>query len=84
MRAKANEAEAVRKKPIRVERLDTVGRVITEMGKLYREARRGEIDSGDAARLARILQLLRQGLETADLERRIEAIERSMNGGKSA
>ena len=59
----------------RVGRLDTVGRIVSEMGRLYRQARRGEINSADASRLASILALMRQGLEASDLEKRLAALE---------
>src|SRR3954466_13150863 len=63
------------KRAQRVGRLHTVGHIVSEMGKLYRQARRGEITSSDAARLASILALMRQGLEASDLERRLNDLE---------
>ena len=65
-----------RKRAQRVGRLDTVGRIVSEMGRLYRQARRGEINSSDASRLASILALMRQGLEASDLERRLAELEK--------
>lgn len=59
----------------RVGRLHTVGHIVSEMGKLYRQARCGEINSADASRLASILALMRQGLEASELERRLAALE---------
>ena len=64
-----------RKRAQRVGRLDTVGHIVSEMGRLYRQARRGEINSADASRLASILALMRQGLEVSDLERRLSELE---------
>lgn len=64
-----------RKRAQRVGRLHTVGHIVSEMGKLYRQARRGEITSTDAARLASILALMRQGLEASELERRLAVLE---------
>ena len=52
-----------RKRRVRVGKLDTVGGVVTELGKIYREARRGELDTLDATRLANVLSDIRRGLE---------------------
>ena len=60
---------------IRVGPLDTVMRVCVELGRVYRKARRGEIDDAYAARLAGILKILREGLATAEFERRIAELE---------
>ena len=62
-------------KQARVGRLHTVGHIVSEMGKLYRQARKGEISSADASRLASILALMRQGLEASELERRLVILE---------
>jgi hypothetical protein len=59
----------------RVGPLTTVGQVAAELGRLYRAARRDDIDSAYASRLAGILAVMRQCLETAELERRLDAIE---------
>ena len=63
------------KPKIRIGRLDTVGGVVTELGRIYRAARRGELDVGDASRLATILREIRSALEASDIERRIGALE---------
>ena len=60
---------------LRYARVHTVGHIVSEMGKLYRQARKGEINSADASRLASILALMRQGLEASELERRLMALE---------
>ena len=62
---------------IRIGRLNTVGGVVTELGRVYREARRGSLDLADATRLAYILREIRCALEAGDIERRIEALEES-------
>ena len=59
----------------RIGPLDTIGGVVTELGKVYREARRGVLDIGDATRLTYILRELRCALEAGDIERRIEELE---------
>ena len=48
---------------VRVGKLDTIGSVATEMGKIYREARRAELDTLDAVRLVKVLSEIRRGLE---------------------
>ncbi len=63
------------KAKIRIGPLDTVGGVVTELGRIYRKARRGELDVGDATRLAMILREIRCALEASDIERRLEALE---------
>ena len=63
------------KAKIRIGRLDTVGGIVTELGRVYRQARRGELDLGDATRLAYVLREIRCALEASDIERRIEALE---------
>ncbi len=57
-------------------RLDTVTRVRRELARLYREARAGSLDVGDASKLAHILQILGRMIEGAELEARVEALER--------
>ncbi len=53
-----------KERKVRVGKLDTVGNVVTEMAKIYREARRGNLETLDAVRLARVLCEIRRGLET--------------------
>jgi len=63
------------KAKVRIGRLDTIGGVVTELGRVYREARRGELDVGDATRLAYILREIRCALELSEFEKRLEALE---------
>jgi Putative transposase of IS4/5 family (DUF4096) len=62
----------------RIGRLTTVGQVATELGRLYRHARWGEIPVSDASRLATILAAMRQCLEASELERRITGMEAAL------
>ncbi len=68
------------KATVRIGRLDTVGGVVTELGRVYRKARRGELDVGDATRLAYILREIRCALEASDIEKRLDALERLETG----
>ena len=64
------------KAKIRIGPLNTVGGVVTELGRVYREARRGEMDVGDATRLAMILREIRCALEASEIEKRLGDLER--------
>ena len=59
----------------RIGPLNTVGGVVSELGRIYREARRGELDMGEAKGLTYILRELRCALEAGDIERRLDALE---------
>ena len=61
---------------VRIGRLDSVGGVVKELGRIYRHARRGALDVGDATRLAIILREIRCCLEVGDMEARLVAVER--------
>ncbi len=60
---------------IRIGRLNTVGGVVTELGRVYRKARRGEMDIGEGKSLTYILRELRCALEAKDVERRLDELE---------
>jgi hypothetical protein len=64
-----------RKRKPRIGRLTTVGQVAAELGRLYRQARWGEVPVADASRLATILAAMRQCLEAGEFERRIAEME---------
>jgi hypothetical protein len=61
---------------VRIGPLDTVGGVVTEMGKVYRQARRGELDSTLAGRLVYMLTQMRGALEAGVLEERLRKLEK--------
>ncbi len=65
----------------RIGRLDTVGGVVTELGRIYRLARRSELDMADAKALTYVLREIRCALEASDIERRLEALEASNPAG---
>jgi len=58
-------------------RLDRISDCKRELGRLYKEARRGEISAQTATRLAYLLNMMAQMIETSELEKRVEAIEKS-------
>ncbi|WP_348945736.1 hypothetical protein ABHF33_03905 [Chitinibacter sp. FCG-7] len=58
--------------------LDTVCRVKKEMAKLYRDARAGAVDVGDASKMANMLSVLARLIETSELVQRMEALERAV------
>ncbi len=68
------------KASIRISRLDSVGGVVTELGRVYRQARRGQIALGDAKALTYVLRELRCALELSDIERRLDALEEAAPG----
>lgn len=55
--------------------LKSVDAVRREMGRVYRDARRGEIETTEAAKLTYILAELRKTFEISVLERRLAALE---------
>ena len=56
-------------------RLNTIGGCISEMARVYRHCRRGELDTLDGTRLVNMLREIRVALEMGELERRLEALE---------
>ena len=70
--------------PARSGPLETVGQVKTELGRLYREAKKGKRDTQDAYRLARILLAILACIQGHEVERRLVALERGSKGGAEA
>ena len=64
-----------KERTVRIGRLHTIGCVVTELGKVYRLARRGEMDINQAKGFAYVLREIRCGLEAKDVERRLEELE---------
>jgi hypothetical protein len=62
-------------KKLRISRLRSASDVRHELGRLYRAGRRDELPPVSAYRLALILKILLQSIETTDLELRIEKLE---------
>lgn len=66
---------ASRTATLRVGRLDSVWRVRRELARVYKAARRGELDTGDATRLTYCLVSLVKMIEVQDIEKRLRALE---------
>jgi len=64
---------------LRVGRLNTIGNVRHELGRVYRAARREEMDSLDASRLAAILKVVIECIRAHDFEDRLGALEEKVN-----
>lgn len=59
--------------------------VCRELARLYRQMKSGAIPPADGTKLAYVLNLLRQAIETGELETRIAALEsqaQAIKGGK--
>ncbi len=63
------------KRKVRIGPLETVGHVVTELGRVYRLARRGELEMDEAKSLTYMLREIRCALEAGDVERRLEELE---------
>ena len=73
----------VKKRGPRIGRLTSVGMVGIEIGRLYRLARRKEIETIEAYRLAQVRQVLKACLETTEIEQRLADIERAIISGET-
>jgi hypothetical protein len=67
-----------RKRAIKIARLDSLDGVAAELGRVYRESRRSELDSSTAWRLSSILSVIAKTLETSVLEKRLNEIEQAL------
>jgi hypothetical protein len=62
--------------PVSRKALSKIEHVRAELANVYRQARVGNIDMADATKMAYILSILAKLIETNDLERRIELLEK--------
>jgi hypothetical protein len=60
--------------------LHDIAAVRREMGKVYRDARAGKIDSQDGTRFVYILTQIAKLHEAEELERRVQQLEKLTNG----
>lgn len=75
MLCKQNTAPPPGAKKRYIGRLDSVGGVRREICRLYRDARRGDLNVADASRMANILALAGRLLEGQELEERVKKLE---------
>ena len=62
--------------------LKTLPDVRREMARVYREMRRGRLETQDATRMTYVLTQIAKIIQTAELEARIEAVERALGSRK--
>ena len=62
-------------------KLTSANDVRKELGRLYREARAGRVETQDASRLANMLSIMGRLIEGSDLESRVEAMEKNQSAG---
>jgi hypothetical protein len=67
----------------RIGRLDTIGSVLLEHSKVYKELRRGRITPALASRLSQLLVNHRSMLEVAILEKQIEEMRQLLASERS-
>ena len=81
---KVIEGKAVSRLPTpRVGQLSSLAGVRIELVKIYRSARRGELDTQDMTRLAYVLGQIAKVIETGDLEKRLERLEQGLSDAVS-
>lgn len=72
------------KRKQRIGRLDSIGGVVDEIKAVYRQCRRGELDSLEGGRLVMMLREIRQAYHDEMVEKRIGALEdRMLGNGRS-
>jgi hypothetical protein len=67
---------------LRIGPLTNVGKVASELGRLYRRVAVGRVSSIEGYRMAAILNVLRQCLESGMIEQRLEELESKANGNR--
>jgi hypothetical protein len=70
------------KAKIRIKNMPDIAGVIEEMKAVYREMRRGTLDTLEGKRLVDALTAIRQGMEVADIERRVGVLEEEKRHGR--
>ena len=67
-----------RKRRFKIGRLTTQDQIVKELARVYRHARRKEIDSSTAYRLSTILGTRAKTMEASELEKRLDVIEQAL------
>jgi hypothetical protein len=70
--------DETRERKFKIGRLTNQDQIVKELGRVYRHARRGEIDSSKAYRLSTILGTMAKTMETSELEKRLDGIEQAL------
>jgi hypothetical protein len=70
-----NDNPPVKRRSFRVGRLKTTGDLVVELGRLFRRTARNEIPSADASRMASILAIMKQCLESSEQEQKLAELE---------
>ena len=73
-----------RKRGPYVGKLNTIEMIRRELCRLYKLARKGEVDTLDAHRMAGILNLAARLIEGQELEKRVESLESDRSAGRWA
>ncbi len=68
-----------KRKPRIAANLESTGGVLTELTRVYRAARHGDLDTQDAGRLATILVAIRGTIESRELEARLTMVEAALS-----
>jgi DNA polymerase III delta prime subunit len=76
----AETGEPIPPPPASAINLHDIAAVRREMGKVYRDARAGKIDSQDGTRLVYILTQIAKLHEAEELERRVQQLEKLTHG----
>jgi len=63
-------------------KLGSIAEVRRELARVYRDARGGQLETGDASRLSYILVSIGKMIELDDLEKRITQLEGTAQNGK--
>ena len=80
---KKQETQSEKTRQKRVGSLKTRGNILSEIGKVYREVRRGELQANDGKAMASILQGAAQVIKDGDADevmRRIAALQEKLEG----
>ena len=67
----------------RVGSLKTATDITREMALLYKEARRGDLETRHLARYGQFLNIMLNSVRTIDLEQRIQALESTIPTGRN-
>jgi hypothetical protein len=67
-----------RQRKIKIGKLTNQDQIVRELARVYRHARRKEIDSSTAYRLSSVLGIMAKTMENSVLEKRLDDIEQAL------